>query len=177
MGSSRGIELLCELRFLPQKYRKRVLVLFPVLYLLSCYAALDSCTGHGCTHLADKPGVYWLRNEVVTAKTQVVHLVHIVHHIGNRLLGQSGYGQYGGHLHLFIDSGGMHIQCTTEDVWEAYHIVYLVWIVGATSRHQHVGACIHGILIAYFGHRVGQGKDDRVFGHTAHHVLRQHISF
>ena len=176
VGCCGGVELLRELGLLSEQHRQRVFVGFPVVDGLACHAALYGCACHGGAHLADESWVDGLRYEVVAAEVQVVHLVHVVHHVGHWLLGQVGNGVYGGHLHLFVDGGGVHVECAAEDVGESDDVVYLVGIVGASCRHQHVGACVHGVLVGDLRRGVGQGEDDGVVGHRAHHVLRQHVA-
>ena len=59
-------------------------------------------------------------------------MVNVVHHVWNRLLGKVGDGVNCSHLHLLVDGGRVHVERTTEDVWESYNVVYLVRIVGTS---------------------------------------------
>ena len=103
MSSSGGVELLGELGLLTQQDTQRTLVSIPVVNRLSGHTALDGCLGNGCRHLGDKTWVNRFGNEVVAAEMQVVHLVDVVHHIGNGQLCQVGNGMNGRQLHLFVD--------------------------------------------------------------------------
>ena len=78
---------------------------------------------------------------------------------------------YGGQLHLLVDGCSVDIEGSTENVGETYHIVNLVGIVGTSRRHQCVRACLHCVLVGNLGNGVGQGEDDRVFGHRLDHLL------
>ena len=92
-------------------------------------------------------------------------MVYIVYYIWHGLLCKVGNGKHGCHLHLFVDGGSVHVEGSAEDVWETDHIVYLIWIVGASGRHQNVGAAVHSVLIAYFRYGVGEGEHDGLVGH------------
>ena len=74
-------------------------------------------------------------------------MIHIVHHIRNRLLGQVGNGVYGSHLHLLVDSRRVNVEGSTEDIGETNHVVDLVGVVGTSCSHQGVGTSLHGILV------------------------------
>ena len=78
---------------------------------------------------------------------------------------------YGGHLHFLIDSLGMYIQRTTEDVWEADNIINLIGVVAATSRHDDVWPTVKGIFVANFRHGIGQCEHDRIGSHGTNHVF------
>ena len=176
MGTGGVVELAGHLRLQSEHLAQMVLVAFPVGDGLAGHATVDGGLGNGSRHLGDEPWVDGLRNEVRRTERQVVHLVHVVHHVGNGLLGQVGDGKHGGHLHLFVDGAGMHVEGAAEDVGEANHVVDLVGIVGTPGGHQHVGTGVHGVLVGYLGHGVGQGEDNGRIGHRAHHVLRQHVA-
>ena len=104
-------------------------------------------------------------------------MVSFVDHVGHRFLGQSGDGTYGSQFHFFIDGSGTGVEGTTENVGESDDIVDLVRIVGTSGRHQYVRAGSHGIFVGNFRSRVGQGEDNRMRGHAAHHILCQDIAF
>ena len=129
MCSSCGIQFLGKLSLLPQQDRERVFILFPVFNLTASHSAVDSCLGYGSADLGDKSRIDGFRDEVFATKGQVVHLIYIVHHVGNGLLGQVGNSVNSGQLHLFVDGSSMNIKRTTEDIGEADHIVDLVRIV------------------------------------------------
>ena len=131
MGGCSGVELLGELGLLSQQHTQRVFVLLPVGDGLTGNTTIDGCTGHSGRHLRDESRIDGFGNEIVAAEVQVVYLVDIIHHIGNRLLGQVGNGMDGSKLHLLVDGSGMNVEGTTEDIGKAYHIINLVWIVSA----------------------------------------------
>ena len=176
MSSCRCIELLRELRLLAKQHAQRVLILLPVLDVATSHTAFDGGLGNGSTHLRDQARVNRLRDEVVTAERQVVHLIDIVHHIGHRLFRQVGDGEGSSHLHLFVDSAGMHVESAAEDVWESNDVVDLVGIVRTARCHQHIGSAGHRVFVGDFGHGVRQRKHDGIVSHRAHHVLRHHIT-
>ena len=126
-----GVELLGEFRLLSQQYAQRVLVFFPVSNILTGHATVNGSLCHSGAHLGDESWVNRLRNEVVASEGQVVYLIDIVHHVGNRLFGQVGNSHDGSHLHLLVDGLSVNVECSTEDVWEADNVVNLVGIVGA----------------------------------------------
>ena len=74
-------------------------------------------------------------------------MIHIVHHIRNRLLGQIGDSMNGSHLHLLVDGRSMNVEGSTEDIGETNHVVDLVGVVGTSCSHQGVGTSLHGILV------------------------------
>ena len=82
----------------------------------------------------------------------------------------------GGKFHFLVDSGGSGVQCTTEDVGETYYVVYLVGIVGTARGHEHIGTCLHGLLVGNLGFGVCQGKHYGHVCHGAYHVLREHTA-
>ena len=92
-------------------------------------------------------------------------MVNLINNIGNRLLSQVGNSMYGSHLHLLIDSLGMNVKSTTENVWETDYIVNLVGIVATSGRHEHVRTACHCILVADFRHGVGKSKYVRRISH------------
>ena len=56
-------------------------------------------------------------------------MIHIVHHIRNRLFGQIGDSMNGSHLHLLVDGRSMNVEGSTEDIGETDHVVNLVGVV------------------------------------------------
>ena len=165
MCSSSGIQFLGKLSLLAQQDRKRVFILFPVVYLSASHSAINSSFGYGSADLGDESWIDGLGDEVFATKSQVVHLIDIVHHIGNGLLGQIGNSVNSGQFHLFVDGCGMNVKCTAEDIGEADHVVDLVRIVCTTGGHQGVGTSLHSVLVADFRYGVSQCEDDRVLGH------------
>ena len=131
MGGSSGVEFLREFGFLTEHQRKAVLVGIPIGDGTACHTAVDGCLGNSSTHLADEAWVNGFRNEIVATKLQVIHLIYIVHHVGNGLLGKIGNSMNGSHLHLLVDGSGVNVERTTENVREADDIVDLVRVVGA----------------------------------------------
>ena len=169
-------EALCHARLQSHAATQGALILVPVGDDLTCHTALYGCLGHSGADLGDEAWVNGLRDEIVATEGEVVHLIHLVHHIWHGLLGQVGDGTHGCQLHLLVDGLGVDVQCTTEDIWETDDVVYLVGIVGASCRHQHVGTACHSVFIRNLRHRVGKGKDDRVLGHRAYHILAEHVA-
>ena len=159
------LQLLCELGLLPHHLTELVLVSIPVGDGLTSHTAVDGSLCHSGTNLSDKTWVNWFRYEIQRAERQVVHLIYIVHHIGNRLLGKVGDGVNSSQLHLFVDGCGTNVKRTTEYVRETYYIIYLIRIVGTASRHEYVGTACHGILVGNLGHRVGKSKHNRILCH------------
>ena len=60
-------------------------------------------------------------------------MINVVDHVGNGLLGEVGDGIDCSHLHLLVDGGGVHVECSAEDVRESDDVVYLVRIVAASG--------------------------------------------
>ncbi len=85
---------------------------------------------------------------------------------------QAGDGVSRGLHHVVVDIRGAHVQGSAEDAREGQHVVDLVGEVRATGR-GHGGAGGQSLVGHDLGHGVGAGKDDRVGGHRAHHVLGQ----
>ena len=56
-------------------------------------------------------------------------MVGFVYYVGYGLLGQVGNSVYGSNFHFFVDSTGVCVQCTAEDVREADYIINLIGIV------------------------------------------------
>ena len=104
-------------------------------------------------------------------------MIHIVHHIRYRLLGQIGDGMYGSHLHLLVDGSGVYVKGTTEDIGETDHVVNLVGVVGTTRSHKRVRTSLHGILVRDLRNGISQREDHRILGHGLHHLLGKHVTF
>ncbi len=170
------VEVACEFSLLSEKLHEVLLVSVPVGYGLARHATLDGSLGNSRTHLGDESWVDRFRNEVFRSEREVVNVVNLVDDVGHRLLGEVGNGVNGSHLHLLVDGLGMNVESTTEDVWKADNVVDLVGIVATSGRHEHVGAACHSVLVADFGHRIGKSEDDRLVGHRANHVLREHVA-
>ena len=132
MAAGGVVELLGELGLLSEQLAQAVLVCVPVGDCLAGHTAFDSSLCHRCRYLGDKSWVNWFRDEIVATECQVVHVIYVVHHVGHRLLGKVGDGMHGSQLHLLVDSSGMHVERTTEDIWESDNVVYLVGIVATT---------------------------------------------
>ena len=132
MAAGSIVELLSELGLLSEQLAQAVLVCCPVLDFLAGNTTFDGSLSHCCRHLGDESWVNRLRDEIVASECKVVHVIYIVHHVGHRLLGEVGDGMYGSQLHLLVDSGGMHVERTTEYVWESDYVVNLVGIVRAS---------------------------------------------
>ena len=126
------MQIACELGFLTEQLHKVLLVRIPVGYGLSCNSTFDSCLCHSSTNLCDKTRVDRFRNEILRSEAKVVDMVNLIYDIGNRLLSQVGNSMYGSHLHLLVDSLGMNVKSTAEDVWETDNVVNLVGIVATT---------------------------------------------
>ncbi len=176
MGGSRGVQVARELRLLSEQLLQVLLVRLPVGNLLACHATLYGSLGNGSAHLGDESRVYGLRDEVFRSEGEVVDVVYLVDHVGNGLLGEVGDGEYGSHLHLLVDGGSVHVEGSAEDVGESDDVVDLVGIVAAAGRHQHVGACSHGVLVGNLRNGVGKCEDDGVVSHRAHHVLAEDVA-
>ena len=176
MCRRRSVEFLGEFGFLTKQNAERLLILVPILNILTRYATLYSSTCHCRADLSDESRVDGLGDEIVAAKGQIVDLIDIVHHIRHRLLGEVCNGMDSSQFHLFVNGTGMHVEGTTEDVWETDDIIDLVRIVGTPGRHQYIGASLHSVLVGDLRHRVGQSEDDRTGSHRAYHILREHIA-
>ena len=170
------VELLSQFALLSHDVLQVCGIGIPVGYLLACHTALHSCLCHGHAHLGDETGVNRLGNEIVLAEGEVVHVVNLVHHIGNGFLCQGGNGTHGGKLHLLVDGGCGGVQCATEDIGETYYVVYLVGIVGTACGHEHIGTCLHGLLVGNLGFGVCQGEHYGHVCHGAYHLLREHTA-
>ena len=92
-------------------------------------------------------------------------MINLINDIGYGLLCKVCDSVHGCHLHFLVDSLGMYVKRTSEDVWETDDVVYLVGIVATSGRHQYVGAACHGILIANLWNWIGECEDNRVFCH------------
>ena len=159
------VQLACEFRLLSQQLHEALFVSIPVGNCATCYATLDSSFCYGSTYLGDESWVDRFRDEIVRAKGEVVYMINVVHNIGHWLLGQVGDSMYGSHLHFFVDSLGMNVEGTAEDIGETNYVVNLVGVVAASGRHQHVGAACHRIFITNLWHGVCQRKHDGLVGH------------
>ena len=126
------MEVACKLCLLTKQHHKVLLVCVPVCNGLACYATLDSCLGNGCTHFRDESRIHGFRYEVFGAESEVVNMINLINDIGYGLLCKIGNGVHGCHLHFLVDSLGVNVERTSEDVWETDDVVYLVGIV-ATS--------------------------------------------
>ena len=173
----RVVEVLGELGFLPHQFAQVLAVSLPVLDGLACHAAFHCGACHGHRNLRDEARVHGFRNEVVGAEGEVAHVVGAVHDVGHGTACEVGYGSGCRHLHFLVNRRGSRVERTSEDVGETDYVVDLVGIVCAPRAHQHVGAGLHGVLVGDLGHGVGEGEDNRVVGHGAHHLLGEHVAF
>ena len=86
-----------------------------------------------------QPAVERFRQNIVFAERQPVNTVSLDDVFGHRLLRECGDGSGGGDFHRLVDFRGPTVQCATENIWEAEHIVYLVGIVTATCGKDKIG--------------------------------------
>ena len=170
------VEVACELCLLTQQLHKILLVGVPVGDGFACYPTLHCSLGNSRTHLCDKTRVDGFRYEVFRTEREIVNVIYLIHDIWHGLLREVGNGMNGSHLHLLVDSLGVNVECSTEDVRETDYVVYLVGIIASTSRHEHVGAACHCVLVANLRHGVGKGEHDRLVCHRADHILREHVA-
>ena len=90
------------------------------------------------------------------------------HFLGHRLARQFGNRGCGGDFHLFVDRGGMDVECAAEDEGEAQYIVDLVRIVRTPGGNDAVRPGGLGLGRGDFGVGVGHREDDRLGGHLLH---------
>ena len=175
--ASRVVEVLRELAFLSHQFAQVLAVGLPVLDGPACHAALHCSACHGHRDLRDEARVYGFRNEIVGTEGEVAHVVGAVHDVGHRAACKVGYGPGGRHLHFLVNRCGSRVERTAEDIGETDYVVDLIGIVCAPRAHQHVGTGLHRIFVGYLGHGVGEGEDNRVVRHGAHHVFGEHVAF
>ena len=170
------IQLAGQFVLLSHQLFQAVLIFVPVGNLFAGYAGFHGSFGYGHGDFGNQARVYRFWDEIFRSESQVVHMVSFVDHVGHRFLGQSGDGTYGSQFHFFIDGSGTGVEGTTENVGESDDVVDLVRIVGTSRRHQYVRAGSHSVFVGDFRSRVGQGEDNRMGGHAAHHILCQDVS-
>src|SRR6185436_16263702 len=88
---------------------------------------------------------------------------HDVRLLGLRELGDRVHGR---ELHLTVDRGRAGIERAAEHEWKAEHVVDLVRIVRTPSRDHRVGLHAPHYFGQYFGLRIGEREDERLFGHV-----------
>ena len=175
--TARGItQLARHLRLVSHQFAQVQGVCVPVLDGLARHTALHRSPCHSHGNFGNQTRIHGLRDEIGRAEREVVHVVSRIHHVGHRLLGDSGNGAHGGQFHLLVDGLGTRVQRATENVRETYDVVDLVGIVGTAGGHQHVGARSHGILVGNLRHGIGQREYDGRRSHATHHVLREHVA-
>ena len=176
MSMCQGVELLGEGGLLPHAATQLALVGLPVGDGFAGHTRVHSCLGHSGADLGDETWVDSLRDEILGTELERVALIDTIDNLGYRLVGQSHDGAHGCNLHLLVDGTCIHIESTTEDVWEDDDVVDLIRIVASTCTHQHVGTSCHRILVGYFGCGVGKGEDDGLVGHRAYHILVDEVA-
>ena len=81
----------------------------------------------------------------------------------------------GGHFHIFIYPCSSNVQRTSEDKWEAKHIVDLVRIVRTPGRHNYILTRCFGQLWTNLRVRVGTGEDDGVCRHFGQLIRAEQV--
>ena len=123
-------------------------------------------------HPPQDAGIERLGDEVVGAELDRLAAVGRDHRLRHRLLGQGRQRPRGRDLHRLGDAPGPHVEGAAEDVREAEDVVDLVGIVGASGRHQRVGAGRDRVGVADLGVGVGHREDDRPRAHGGEHRRR-----
>ena len=140
----------------------------------SGHARLGSSLCHSGGNAQDQAGVKRCGDQVVGAELQLLALVGGGDFVRYVLLGQCGDFAHAGQLHAFRDLGRAAVQCATEDVGEAQHVVHLVRIVRTAGGDDAVRAHGLGQLGADFWLWVGQRQDDGLVRHGLDHLCGQH---
>ena len=89
------VQLTGKLAFLSHQLFQVLAVSFPVRNRLAGYTRFHSSLGNSHGYFGNQARVNRLRDEIVGAEGEVVYMIHLVHHVGYRLLGQVGDGTYG----------------------------------------------------------------------------------
>lgn len=82
------------------------------------------CHSHG--NFGNQTRVNRFRNEIIRTESKIIHMIGFVHYVGNRLFCQIGDSMYGSQLHFFIDSFGLSIQSSAENIRETDYVIDLV---------------------------------------------------
>ena len=138
------------------------------------HARLGRSLRHGGRNTQNQARVKRRRNQIIRPKAQLFADVGRGHFGAHFFFGEVGNLAHAGQLHFLGDFGGAAIERTTEDVRKAQHVVDLVRVVRAASRHDAVGAHRLGQLGANLRLGIGQRQDDRLVGHGFQHLGRQH---
>ena len=144
-----------ELSLLSHQFPQAYTVFPPVVNFLTSYSATHGSLGYCNTHPCDKTRVYRFGNEIILSECELIDLINAVNHIWNRSLSQLGNGFYCSNLHFLINTGCCRIQSPTKYIWEAYHIINLIGIVGTARTHYHIRSSCRSIFVRYFWIRIG----------------------
>ncbi len=171
------VKLAGQFTLLPHEFTQMSAIGLPIGNGLASHPRLDSSLGHSHGNFCNQTWIDGFGDKIVTTKSEVVYMIGLVHHVRHRLFSQFGNGIHCCKFHFLIDGTSMRVKRSAENVGKAYDIVYLVWIVGTSRSYQHVWTRSHRIFIGNLRRRVCQCEDNRILGHAANHVLRQHIAF
>ncbi len=122
----------------------------------------------------DQPRVERLRDQVLGAEAQVLHVVSLRDDV--RLLGhcQVRKRTHRSHLHRLVDARCRHVERAAEDEREHQHVVDLVRIVGPPGRDDRVGPRRLREVGHDLGLRVGERHDQRPVGHLRQPLGLEH---
>ena len=145
-------------------------VVIDVLQRAPRHSLLGGRLCHRRSHPPEHPGVERLGDEVVGAEGEVVEVVGLEHHVGNRLLGQKRQGVGGGDLHPLGHRRRSDVQRSPEDEGEPEHVVHLVGEVAATGGDQGIGSHPARLVVPDLWVGVGQCEHDRPGRHRLQHL-------
>ena len=137
------------------------------------HAGVHRRLGHRRRDLDDQARIERFRNDVFRAEGEILVIIGGSHHVALLRQRQIGDGMHAGQFHLFVDSGGAHVQRAAENEREAQDVVHLVRVVGTAGTDDGVRAHRFGQRRQNFRFRVGQRHDQRIARHGFHHILRQ----
>ena len=115
------------------------------------------------------------RDDVVWAEFHFAARIRGGHFFGHFLACEHGECLRRCDFHFIINFGGANIECATEDVRKAHHVIHLVWIVRTASCNNCVTTHCARDFRTNFRIRICHREDDRVFGHAFEHFRCERI--
>ena len=129
---------------------------------------------HRRRDLDDQARVERLRNDVLGTEAQLLAAVGAGDDVARFGFGELGDRLHAGELHLLVDRGRADIERAAEDEGKAQHVVDLVREVRTPGGDDAVGAHRLGIGRKNLRIGVGEGENQRFFGHLRHHLGLEH---